>query len=145
MQKPKRDSKKMKLLVILGIVILPLVYSLFYLKGFWDPYNSLNNVPVALVNLDECSENCKGDELIKTLKEKDVFDFKVVDEEKADKGLVDKDYYAVIKIPKDFTSSLEKAASKDIQQTTITYMPNTITSSLASLFIGRAVKAVETE
>lgn len=145
MQKPKRDSKKMKLLVILGIVILPLVYSLFYLKGFWDPYNSLNNVPVALVNLDECSENCKGDELIKTLKEKDVFDFKVVDEEKADKGLVDKDYYAVIKISKDFTSSLEKAASKDRQQTTITYMPNTKTSYLASQIIGTAVKEVETE
>lgn len=145
MQKIKRDSTKIKLIVILGIIILPLVYSLFYLKGFWDPYNSLNNVPIALVNLDECDENCKGDELVKTLKDKDVFDFKVVSEKEADKGLVDKDYYAVIKIPKDFTSNLESAASKDRQQTTITYMPNTKTSYLASQIIGTAVKEIESE
>ncbi len=145
MKKIKRDDKKMKLLIILGIIILPLVYSLFYLKGFWDPYNSLSNVPVALVNLDECNENCKSDELIGTLKEKKVFDFQVVSEEEADQGLIDKDYYAVIKIPKDFTSSLESAATKDRQQTMITYMPNTKTSYLASQIIGTAVKEVETE
>lgn len=144
MEKKIKDSRRRKLIVILGIIILPLIYSLFYLKGFWDPYNSLNNVPVALVNLDQCETNCKGDELVKTLKEKDVFDFKVVNEEKADKGLINKDYYAVIKIPKDFTSSLENAASKDRQQTTITYMPNTKTSYLASQIIGTAVKEVET-
>lgn len=145
MQKIKRDSTKMKLLVILGIIILPLVYSLFYLKGFWDPYNSLDNVPVALVNLDECDDNCKGEELVNTLKEKDVFDFKVVSEKEAEDGLIDKDYYAVIKIPKDFTNNLESAASKDRQQTTITYMPNTKTSYLASQIIGTAVKEVESE
>lgn len=145
MQKIKRDSNKMKLMVILGIIILPLVYSLFYLKGFWDPYNSLDNIPVALVNLDECSENCKGSELVETLKDKDVFDFQVVSEEEAEKGLIDKDYYAVIKIPKDFTSNLESAASSDRQQTTITYMPNTKTSYLASQIIGTAVKEIESE
>lgn len=145
MKKPKRDSRKMKVLVILGIIILPLVYSLFYLKGFWDPYNSLSNVPVALVNLDECTEECKGAELIENLKAKEVFDFQVVPEQEADQGLIDKKYYAVIKIPKDFTSSLEKAASSERQQTTITYMPNTKTSYLASQIIGSAVKEVETE
>ncbi|MCI9084502.1 MAG: YhgE/Pip domain-containing protein [Bacilli bacterium] len=145
MQKIKRDSNKMKLMVILGIIILPLVYSLFYLKGFWDPYNSLDNIPVALVNLDECSENCKGDELIETLKEKDVFDFKVVSEKEASSGLIDKKYYAVIKIPKDFTSNLESAANKNRQQATITYMPNTKTSYLASQIIGTAVKEIESE
>ena len=86
MKKPKRDSRKMKVLVILGIIILPLVYSLFYLKGFWDPYNSLSNVPVALVNLDECTEECKGAELIENLKAKEVFDFQVVPAQEADQG-----------------------------------------------------------
>jgi len=74
MKKIKRDSQMMKLMVILGIIILPLIYSLFYLKGFWDPYHELNHIPVALVNLDECKEDCKSTELIDTLKEKDTFD-----------------------------------------------------------------------
>lgn len=143
MKKMKKDSTKMKIMVILGIIILPLVYSLFYLKGFWDPYNSLDSVPVALVNLDECSENCKGTELIDNLKSSDSFDFKVVSEKKADEGLVNKDYYAVIKIPKDFTASLESADSANKTQATITYTPNTKTSYLASQIIGSAVKQVE--
>ena len=145
MIKFKNDGRVMKVLVILGIIILPLIYSFFYLKGFWDPYNQLNKVPVALVNLDECTENCKSDELIKTLKEKDVLGLKEVDEKKADKGLIDKDYYAVIKIPKDFTESLNNASSKDRKPVDITYASNTKTSYLASQIIGSAVKEIRAE
>ena len=145
MIKFKNDGRVMKVLVILGIIILPLIYSFFYLKGFWDPYNQLNKVPVALVNLDECTENCKSDELIKTLKEKDVLGLKEVDEKKADKGLINKDYYAVIKIPKDFTESLNNASSKDRKPVDITYASNTKTSYLASQIIGSAVKEIRAE
>ncbi len=145
MPKIDRDSNVMKVLVILGIIILPLVYSLFYLKGFWDPYNSLDKVPVALVNLDECTENCKSDELVKNLKDKDVLGLKVVDEKTADKGLIDKDYYAVIKIPKDFTESLNNASNEDRKPVDITYASNTKTSYLASQIIGSAVKEIKAE
>jgi len=145
MQKIKRDSQMMKLMVILGIIILPLIYSLFYLKAFWDPYNELNKVPVALVNLDECKENCKGTELIDTLKEKDIFDFKVVSKKKAEKGLIDKDYYAILEIPKDFTSDLNNAASKDRKPAIITFKPNSKTNYLSSQIITSAVKQIESE
>ena len=143
MKKIKNNSKTMKGLVIFGIIILPLIYSFFYLKGFWDPYNSLTDVPVALVNLDECTENCQGDKLIDKLTEEGTFDFEVVSEEEADSGLINKDYYAVIKIPKDFTSNLESGAGEERQQATITYMPNTKTNYLASQIIGTAVDKVE--
>lgn len=145
MQKIKRDSQMMKLMVILGIIILPLIYSLFYLKAFWDPYNELNKVPVALVNLDECKENCKSTELIDTLKEKDIFDFKVVSKKKAEKGLIDKDYYAILEIPKDFTSNLNNAASKDRKPAIITFKPNSKTNYLSSQIITSAVKQIEAE
>lgn len=145
MKKIKRDSQMMKLMVILGIIILPLIYSLFYLKAFWDPYNELNKVPVALVNLDECKENCKSTELIDTLKEKDIFDFKVVSKDKAEKGLIDKDYYAILEIPKDFTSNLNSAASKDRKPAIITFKPNSKTNYLSSQIITSAVKQIEAE
>ena len=54
------DKKTIKkIAIITGIIILPLIYSLFYLKGFWDPYNSLNEVPIAIVNNDICKKDCK--------------------------------------------------------------------------------------
>ncbi len=136
-------KKSKKIIVILGIIILPLIYSFCYLKAFWNPYNNLNKVPVALVNLDSCTENCKSDDLIKTLKDKKVLDFKVVSKEKAEKGLINKDYYAVITIPENFTSSFENAKSKDREQTTITYRANKKTNYLAYQIIGNAVTQVE--
>lgn len=135
-------KKSKKMIVILGIIILPLIYSLCYLKAFWDPYANLEDIPVALVNLDKCEKNCKGDELIKTLKDKDVFDFKVVSKSSADKGLINKDYYAIITIPEDFTSSFEKASSEDRQQTSITFSANKKTNYLAYQIIGNALTQV---
>ena len=134
-------KKYKKVIIILGIIILPLIYSVFYLKAFWNPYGNLNDIPVALVNLDKCEENCKSTELINTLKEKDTFDFDVVSEEKAEEGLVNKDYYAIIKIPEDFTSSFE--SNGDYHSTEITYRPNKKTNYLASQIIGSAVNEVE--
>lgn len=145
MKKIKRDSQMMKLLVILGIIILPLIYSLFYLKGFWDPYHELNKLPVAIVNLDECKENCKGEELVDTLKKKDVFDFKVTSKEKAETGLVDKDYFAIIEIPKNFTSSLENAENSDRKPAEIVFKPNSKTNYLASQIITSAVDKIQAE
>lgn len=141
----KKNSNKMKIIVILGIIILPVVYSLFYLKGFWDPYNSLGEVSVAVVNQDECTDSCMGKELVKQLKDSDTFDFKVVSEKKADDGLVNKDYYAIIKIPKDFSSSFESANTKDRKQATITFKPNTKTNYIVSQILTTAMNKVESK
>jgi len=145
MLKMKRDSWQMKLLVILGIIILPLIYSLFYLKAFWDPYHELNRVPVALVNLDKCEKDCKGDELVDTLKKKDIFDFKEVSKKDADAGLIDKNYYAILEIPEDFTSTLENAENSDREPATIVFKPNSKSSYLATEIITSAVKQIESQ
>ena len=57
MSTSKNTSKLKKVIIILGIIILPLLYSFIYLKGFWDPYGKLENVPIALVNNDKCEES----------------------------------------------------------------------------------------
>ena len=134
-------KKYKKIIIILGIIILPLIYSFFYLKAFWNPYGNLDDIPVALVNLDECEDNCKSDELIQKLKNKGTFDFDVVSNKEAEEGLVNKNYYAVITIPKNFSSSLESSSNK--AQTSITYMPNKKSNYLASQIIGNAVSEVE--
>ncbi len=135
---------KKRLIIIVGVIVLPLVYSLFYLGGFWDPYNSLNNVPVAIVNEDKCVDNqCKGEEFTKELLKNDTFDFDEVSAEKAEDGLVDEKYYAIIKIPDDFTKDLLSASEKNKKQATITYRPNTKSNYLASQILASAMKEVQ--
>lgn len=143
--KKEKTTNFMKVIIILGIVILPLIYSIIYLNGFWDPYGNLEGVPVALVNEDECEKECKGEALIDKLIDNGTFDFEVVSKEEAEEGLIDKTYYAVITIPSDFTDSFDKASTKERHEATITYSPNKKTSYLASQIINNAMTKVETQ
>ena len=42
--------------VVLGVVLLiPFIYSFFYLKAYWNPYGkgNMDNLPIAIVNQDK--------------------------------------------------------------------------------------------
>ncbi len=141
----KENSKIKKIAIITAVLLLPLIYSITYLKGFWDPYNNLNNIKVAVINEDKCTKNCKGKELIKKLKDSDSFKFIEKEKEEAEKGLLRKNYYATITIPKDFTESFKKADSKDRKPATIVYRTNKKTNYIAAQLIENAVLRVEKE
>src|SRR5699024_6720547 len=56
-------------LAVLFLVIVPCLYGALYLWSNWDPYGTLEDVPVAVVNLDEPvtvegTEVAAGDELV---------------------------------------------------------------------------------
>ena len=56
MNEKKKTSPIIKAAIIIGVILIPLMYSYFYLGAFWDPYARLEDVPVAVVNLDKGSE-----------------------------------------------------------------------------------------
>lgn len=148
MKNKKQTKKKNKTwfnyVVIAAVLLIPFMYSFFYLKAYWDPYGHMDDIPVAIVNEDkEVDGQNKGEELVKALKEKNTLDISVVSSKKAKEGLNDKDYYAVITIPSDFTSSLLSASENDKMSATITYSPNQKTNYLASQIISRVVLEVE--
>lgn len=146
MTKKLKEKNVMKYVVIVAILLIPFMYSFFYLKAFWNPYGNLDEIPVAIVNLDETITNVnKGEELVNTLLEKKVLKLSVVSKEEAETGLQDKKYYAVITIPNNFTSNLNSASEEKKQTTTITYTPNQKTNYLASQIISRVVVEVESE
>ena len=140
LQKAK-SSKILRTIIIAVVIIIPLLYSFFYLKAFWDPYGNLQNVKVGVVNLDKGvdGENL-GEELQNKLLDKDTMDFQKVNEEDAYTSLANQEYYALITIPKDFTENLNNAENADRKVTTITYSPNKKSNYLASQIINSAVK-----
>ena len=146
--KNKNNNKKdwFKYVVIVGVLLIPFMYGFFYLKSYWNPYNHLEDLPVAFVNEDKTVDGTnKGTELIKELKKKNTLDMKVVSKDKAKKGLNNKDYYAVITIPSDFTSNLLSASEEEKASATITYSPNQKTNYLSSQIISRVMLEVEEE
>ena len=95
--------------LIIGVLIIPLMYSYFYLNAFWDPYQRLDKVPVAVVNLDEGAvingeERNLGDEIVDKLKDEKELDFNFTGAKRAKAGVLGNDYYASITIPKNFSS-----------------------------------------
>lgn len=146
MNKGNFKQNCIKFIIIIGIIIIPLMYSYFYLKAFWDPYSNLEGISVALVNLDKGDgEKNLGQELVDSVLEEDVMDFKVVEnKEEAEEGLKNQDYYAIIQIPEDFTENLNNAENSDRQISTITYSPNQKANYLASQIIAKVVTKIET-
>ena len=66
--------------VVLAVVLLiPFMYSFFYLKAYWDPYGHMDDIPVAIVNEDKTLEGQnKGKDLVDSLKKKNTLDISVV-------------------------------------------------------------------
>lgn len=133
---------KFKYVVILVVLLIPFIYSYFYLKAYWNPYGegNIDNLPVAIVNEDRGD---KGEKLIKNIQKSKKLKIKELDEEKASEGLNKGKYYAVINIPKNFTKDMESAKEEEKHHATITYSPNQKSNYLASQIIGSVVNAVE--
>lgn len=137
-----KENKYFKYVVLIVVLLIPFMYSFFYLKAYWNPYGegNIDNLPVGIVNLDEGD---KGEELINSIKDSKKLKLDVVSENDANDGLYNGDYYAVINIPKDFTSSMESASSENKKHATITYSPNQKSNYLASQIINNVVNVVE--
>ncbi len=134
-----------KVIIFIVVLLIPIIYSFFYLKSYWDPYGNLKDMKIAVVNLDSGSDNeNQGNEFVKELKDSGTFDICDVSLDEANDGLRDGNYYAMIMIPSDFSSKLNSAKEENKQMATITYTPNKATNYLATQIVGSAIKTIET-
>lgn len=137
-------NKVMKIIIFIVIILIPVIYSFFYLKSYWDPYGNLQDLQVAIVNLDKGEEEQnQGEELIKSLIDSGTIKICDVDSNEAQDGLVNGKYYAKIVIPEDFTKSLNNAQNADREKTVITYAPNKKSNYLAYQIINNVVTKTE--
>lgn len=146
MKEKLQNKPYFKIIIFVVVLLIPIIYSFFYLKSYWDPYGKLEDMDVAIVNLDEGKDgDNKGKELVNKLKDKNVLKINAVTEKEATEGLTNEKYYAIITIPSNFTKTLKSAENKSKQITTITYQPNQKLNYLASQIINRVVLAAQTE
>ena len=138
----KKTNNWFKYVVIIAVLLVPFMYSFFYLKAYWNPYGkgNIDNLPVAVVNKDSGD---KGKELIDNIKKSKKLKLSIVSNDEATDGLNDGKYYAIISIPKDFTSSMNSASSTNKRHATITYSPNQKSNYLSSQIINTVVLTVE--
>lgn len=135
---------------VIAIIVVPLLYSLLYLKAFWDPYSKLADMPVAVVNLDEGTqldgETVKyGEGIIDNLKNNDSVGWKFVSQEEADRGLEGDKYYAKFEISKDFSEKVVSAKSGTPAQAGLKFVCNEKKNYLASQVNSKVESALKAQ
>ena len=69
-----KKEKIFTIIVFIVVLFIPLIYSFFYLKSYWNPYGDLSSMKIAVVNLDTGADGKnQGDEFVKSLKESGTF------------------------------------------------------------------------
>ncbi|EWG12496.1 YhgE/Pip family protein [Cytobacillus firmus] len=141
--------KNKKLLIpIIAVMFIPVLYSGMFLWAFWDPYDHLDDLPVAIVNEDagavlEGNELHLGKDLVDNLKESKDFNFQFVDKEEAYKDLNNQQYYMLVEIPKDFSKNATTLLEDTPQKMNLIYVPNESYNFLSAQIGGTAVEKIK--
>ncbi|HDX9577518.1 TPA: YhgE/Pip domain-containing protein [Bacillus pseudomycoides] len=142
-------SKKI-LIPIIAVLFIPVLYAGMFLGAFWDPYKHLDDLPVAVVNLDEGAVyNGKpieaGKELVANLKERKGFKWEFVSENTAKKGMEDRKYYMMVRIPNDFSKNTTTLLDANPKKSKLEYIPNESLNFLSSQIGGSAIEKIKSE
>lgn len=137
-------------IVTVAIMFIPMMYSLFYLGAFWDPYGSLNKVPVAFVNLDkpyikDGKSYTLGKDVEKNLKSNDSMKWEFVSYNKAKEGVEGTSYYAMIVIPEDFSQKIADSTSGNFNKPNIIYEANKGRNFIFSQLSLKAAESIQTQ
>lgn len=142
-------SKKI-LIPIIAVLFVPILYAGMFLWAFWDPYKQLDDLPVAVVNLDKGAvfdgkpiEVGKG--LVDNLKDNTSFKWEFVSEKEAENGMEGRKYYMLVRIPDDFSSNATTLLKDDPKPLNLEYIPNESLNFLSSQIGGTAIEKIKGE
>ncbi|MHC0036780.1 YhgE/Pip family protein [Pseudoneobacillus sp. C159] len=140
-------SKKL-LIPIIAVLFIPVLYSGMFLWAFWDPYDQLSDLPVAVVDNDmgakfEDKSLTLGRDLVDKLKESHDFNFIFVDQEEGLKGLQNQKYYMMIEIPENFSENATTLIDDQPKKLELIYKPNESYNFLSSQIGSTAIEKIK--
>jgi putative membrane protein len=143
-------KSKQVIVPLLGLLIIPLLYSGIYLIANWDPYGNVKYLPVAVVNEDKPVDFqghriAVGEELVKKLEDNDTVDFQFVTREEAEDGLKNNDYYLTIYIPEgmsDHATTIMDPSPKPMQ---LVYKENSSYNFISGQIADKVVETIRGE
>lgn len=142
--------KNRKVLIpVIAVMMIPILYSGMFLYAFWDPYQKLDELPVAVVNQDEGANFAGkpvnvGTELVDNLKKNPNFKWEFVTHDEATQGLKNRNYYMMIELPKDFSQKATTVLNKQPEKMDILYVPNESYNFLSAQIGSTAMEKVKT-
>lgn len=131
------------LIIVVGVCILPALYSWYTIAAFWDPYQNTSSIKIAVANEDEGADAPVaghldvGSQVVANLKENHELDWRFMDEQSALESVASGECYAAIVLPKDFSASFATLFNGTFTRPQIQYYVN-------EKLTGSGVKMVDT-
>lgn len=123
--------------VLAVLVIAPLAIAAFYMWALWNPGDTVNRLPVAIVNSDagadvDGTRIQAGDEVVAALVESGDVAWKVVTAQQARDGVDDGSYYFSVVIPESFSADVASAATGEGRKAQLDVVYNDYNSLVAT-------------
>ncbi|MBB6692880.1 YhgE/Pip domain-containing protein [Cohnella xylanilytica] len=143
-------GSKMAMLSMVGLMVIPLLYSGMLIGAFWDPYGKLEDLPVAVVNEDKGAQMDGkslqvGQDLVEELKDNKDFKWTFTDEKEALEGLRDHRYSLAFVIPEDFSRKATTLKDETPEPANIEYYVDDGYNYLSSRIGAEASEALKTK
>ena len=140
---------KILMIVLVFIIAIPAIYTALFLGSMWDPYGKLDELPVAVVNLDEPVEYegetlNVGQKLVDKLKDDGSLCFNFTDADQAERGLKNGTYYMVITVPKNFSENATTLMDTVPKKMELDYKTNPGTNYIAMKMSETALEKIKT-
>lgn len=118
-------------LIILGLVLLPSIFSWYNVLACWDVFNNTGNLKVAVVNNDEGYQSDlvpmkvnMGEQVASSLRANEQMDWVFTDEDDAIDGAKSGKYYAAVVIPESFSKDMMTFYSGESDHADLIYYSN---------------------
>lgn len=132
---------------VLGLMVLPLLYSFIYLWAFWDPTERVNKLPLAIVNEDigenRGEQTNLGAELAAKLTSDKETKWITTTAAKAHQGVEDNTYALALFIPAHFTEQANSVGTDAPEYTHLRYEINEGANMLGAKVVRAVVDTVE--
>ncbi len=132
----KDDMKRIfgnlvSLIIVLGLVLLPSIFSWYNVLACWDVFQNTGNLKVAVVNNDEGYQSDlvplkvnMGEQVSSSLRANAQMDWVFTDEEDAIDGACSGKYYAAVVIPQSFSKDMMTFYTDDVEHASLLYYSN---------------------
>ena len=151
----KNDIKKIiknmiVFIVVIGIAIVPALYSWFNIAANHDPYSNTSDIPFAVCCLDKgySYKNIPinaGDDIIGNLKQNKSMGWDFVGSKEALDGVKNGKYYAAVIIPEDFSENLLSVITGEFNQANLKYYVNEKKNAIAPKITNTGVQTIQNE
>lgn len=134
----RMGSNTITLLVVIGLVVIPSLFSWYNLLACWDVFENTGHLKVAVANDDEGYQSDlvplkvqMGDQVVSTLRANDQMDWVFCDSAEAIDGARSGRYYAAVVIPESFSRDMMSVFSASAEQAPLVYYTNEKVNAIA--------------